>query len=114
MGKGESCERLCVKSELHVTMKLRGLVIVSGLFVGLAFIAGLRYQNRIVPLTEVYTPTIPVVEFAPAGESLRALDARLKDDERLTILRQVLPDQAGVLWIALLILLVVGFDYARP
>jgi hypothetical protein len=95
-------------------MKLRGLVIVSGLFVGLAIIAGLRYQNRIVPLTEVYTPTIPVVEFAPAGESLGALDARLKDDERLTILRQVLPDQAGVLWIALLILLVVGFDYARP
>ena len=95
-------------------MKLRGLVIVSGLFVGLAIIAGLRYQNRIVPLTEVYTPTIPVVEFAPAGESLRALDARLKDDERLTILRQVLPDQAGVLWIALLVLLVAGFDYARP
>ena len=95
-------------------MKLRGLVIVSGLFVGLAIIAGLRYQNRIVPLTEVYTPTIPVVEFAPAGESLRALDDRLKDDEELTIIRQVLPDQAGVLWIALLVLLVAGFDYARP
>lgn len=95
-------------------MKLRGLVIVSGLFVGLAIIGGLRYQNRVTPLTEVYTPTIPVVEFAPAGESLRALDARLKDDEQLTILRQVLPDQAGVLWIALLVFLIVGFDYARP
>ena len=95
-------------------MRLRGLVIVSGLFVALAVIAGLRYQNRIVPLTEVYTPTIPVVEFAPAGESLRALDARLREDERLSILRQVLPDQAGVLWIALLVYLVVGFDYARP
>ena len=87
---------------------------MSGLFVALAVIAGLRYQNQIVPLTEVYTPTIPVVEFAPAGESLRALDARLREDPRLSIIRQVLPDQAGVLWIALLVFLVVGFDYARP
>lgn len=89
-------------------------MIVSGLFVALAVIAGLRYQNQIVPLTEVYTPTIPVVEIAPAGESLRALDARLKEDSRLTIIRQVLPDQAGVLWLALLVFLIVGFDYARP
>ena len=80
----------------------------------LAVIAGLSYQNRIVPLTEVYTPTIPVVEFAPAGESLRALDARIREDAQLSIIRQVLPDQAGVLWIALLVFLVVGFDYARP
>ena len=95
-------------------MKFKGLMMLSGLFVSLAVIAGLRYQNRIEPLTEVYTPTIPVVEFAPAGESLRALDARLKEDGQLTIIRQVLPDQAGVLWLALLVLLVVGFDYAKP
>ena len=95
-------------------MDMRGLMIVSGLFVALAVIAGVRYQNRIVPLTEVYTPTIPVVEFAPAGESLRALDARLREDARLSVLRQVVPDQAGVLWLALLVLLVAGFDYARP
>ena len=95
-------------------MRFRGLVIVSGLFVALAVVAGLRYQNQTVPLTEVYTPTIPVVEFAPAGESLRALDARLREDPRLSVIRQVLPDQAGVLWIALLVFLVVGFDYARP
>jgi hypothetical protein len=98
----------------RVTMKLRGLVIVSGLFVALAVIAGLRYQNRIVPLTEVYTPSIPRVEFAPAAESLRALDARLKEDASLSVIRQVLPDQAGVLWIVLLVFLVVGFDYGRP
>ena len=91
-------------------MRLRGLVIVSGLFVALAVIAGVRYQNQIVPLTEVYTPTIPVVEFASPAESLRALDARLREDARLSIIRQVLPDQAGVLWIALLVFLVVGFD----
>ena len=95
-------------------MRLRGLLIVSGLFVALAVIAGVRYQNRTVPLTEVYTPTIPVVEFASPGESLRALDARLREDPQLSIIWQALPDQAGVLWIALLVFLVVGFDYARP
>ena len=95
-------------------MRFRGLVIASGLFVALAVMAGARYQNRIVPLTEVYTPTIPVVEFAPAAESLRALDARLRENANLSIIRQVLPDQAGVLWLALLVFLVVGFDYARP
>jgi hypothetical protein len=95
-------------------MRLRRLLIVPGVFVALAVVAGLRYQNQIVPLTEVYTPTIPVVEFAPAAESLRALDARLREDPRLSIIRKALPDQAGVLWIALLVVLVVGFDYARP
>ena len=89
-------------------------MIVAGLFVALAAIAGLRYQNHVVPLTEVYMPTIPVVEISPAADALRALDARLKEDARLTIIRQVLPDQAGVLWIALLVFLVVGFDYRRP
>lgn len=87
---------------------------MSGLFVALAVIAGVRYQNRIVPLTEVYYPTVPEVEIAPAGESLRALDERLRQDPRLSTIRQVLPDQAGVLWIALLVFLVLGFDYARP
>jgi hypothetical protein len=95
-------------------MRLRGLVIVAGLFVALAVMAGVRYQHRIVPLQEVYYPSIPQVEFAPAGESLRALDARLREDPRLSIVRQALPDQAGVLWIALLVFLVVGFDHARP
>lgn len=95
-------------------MRFRGLLIVTGMFVALAVIAGVRYQNRIVPLTEVYGPSFSMVEFAPAGESLRALDARLKDDARLSTLRQLLPDQAGVLWISLLVFLAVGFDYARP
>lgn len=95
-------------------MRWRGPLIVSGVFVALVVIAGLRYQNRVVPLTEVYYPTVPVVEFAPAFEALRALDARLREDLNLSVIRQVLPDQAGVLWIALIVFLVVGFDYSRP
>ena len=70
---------------------------MSGLFVALAVIAGFRYQNRIVPLTEVYTPTIPVVEFAPAAESLRALDARLREDANLSIVRKAVQRMGGQL-----------------
>jgi len=88
--------------------------IVTGLFLAVAAIAGVRYQNRIVPLTEVYSPSFSHVEFAPPGASLRALDDRLKADASLSTIRHVLPDQAGVLWIALLVLLAVGFDYGRP
>jgi len=95
-------------------MRFRGLLIAMGVFVAFAGIVGVRYQARIVPLTEVYGPSFSNVEFAPAGESLRALDARLKDDARLSIFRQLLPDQAGVLWISLLVFLAVGFDYSRP
>ena len=32
----------------------------------------------------------------------------------MSTLRQLLPDQAGVLWISLLVFLAVGFDHARP
>lgn len=95
-------------------MRFRGAWIMAAVVVALAVIAGVRYQSRIVPLTHVYYPSFAPVEFASAGESLRALDARLLEDESLSTLRKVLPDQAGVYWIALLVLLVVGFDYARP
>ena len=95
-------------------MRFRGLAIVTGVFLALAVIAGVRYQNRIVPLTEVYSPSFSHVEFAPPVASLRALDARLKADATLSTIRHFLPDQAGVLWISLLVLLAVGFDYTRP
>lgn len=95
-------------------MKLRGLLIPAGIVLALVIIGGVRYQDRVVPLTEVYAPTFPRVEFASPADSLRALDARLLSDARLSTLRQWLPDQAGVLWISLLMLLAVGFDYARP
>ncbi len=95
-------------------MKFRGLAIATGLFLALAAIAGIRYQNRIVPLTEVYSPSFSHVEFATPIASLRALDARLKADPSLSTIRHFLPDQAGVLWISLLVFLAVGFDYARP
>jgi hypothetical protein len=84
------------------------------MFLALVMFAGVRYQDRVVPLTQVYAPSFPRVEFASPAESLRALDARFLNDPRLSTIRQLLPDQAGVLWISLLVLLAVGFDYSRP
>lgn len=95
-------------------MKFRGALIAGGVFVTLIIMAGVRYQDRRMPLTEVYAPTFRAVEFASPSESLRALDARFLNDPSLSTIRQLLPDQAGVLWISLLVLLAVGWDYARP
>lgn len=95
-------------------MRYAQIVLAIAVITALAALAGARYHNRIVPLTEVYMPSFSEVEFASAGESVRALDTRLQADERLSRLRQVLPDQAGALWLGLLVLLIVGFDYARP
>ena len=95
-------------------MRWRALVIGTGLLLALAAVAGMRYQHRIVPLTEVYSPSFAHVEFASRVASLRALDARFKADPTLSTIRRFLPDQAGVLWISLLVFLAVGFDYSWP
>ena len=87
-------------------------MIVMGLVLALAVIAGVRYQSRQVPVGEVYAPAFAHVVTAPAAESLRAFDARLQDSP--TTLRHILPDESGLLWISMLVFLVVGFDYARP
>ncbi len=89
-------------------------MIVTGVFVALAVIAGVRYQGGRAPVEEVYTPSFSHVVYAPPGEALRALDTRLHDPAGVGTLRQLLPDEAGILWISLLVLLAVGFDYARP
>lgn len=92
-------------------MTFRGALIALGVFIGVVAFAGIRYQHRIEPLTEVYSPTFPPVKFASPAESLRALDARFQQDPRLSTVRQFLPDQAGVLWISLLVLVAVGLEY---
>ena len=90
------------------------MLIGLSVFVTLVALFGIRYQDRVVPLTEVYAPSFGPVEFAPAIDALEALDARLRADDRLSTIRRVLPDQAGVLWIALLVWLAIGFDFSRP
>ena len=84
------------------------------MFVALAVIAGVRYQGGRAPVEEIYTPSFFHVAPTPSAESLRALDTRLHDKSGPVLLRQLLPDEAGILWISLLVLLVAGFDCARP
>lgn len=65
-------------------------------------------------LTAITSPTFAPVAWPSAMTSLRAMDAHLKRPTGHERLARLIPDQAGVFWIALLVLLAVGVDYVRP
>jgi hypothetical protein len=96
----------------------------AAVFVGLACLAlagGLRLIRAPAPpsahevLRQVYSPRFaPVPPPAPANEVLGRLKDDLAGPGGTATLRRWLPSQSGTLWIALLILFVVGFDFERP
>ena len=92
----------------------RVAAIVAAVFLFLAVLVGARYQNRRDLVQDVFSPTFPPVAVSPVLDGVKALDAHLQRPSGLEALAHFLPDQSGVLWISLLVLLVVGFDYARP
>ena len=92
----------------------RMAAIIAAAFLVLAIIVGARYQNRRDLVQDVFSPTFPPVAVSPVLDGVKALDAHLQRPSGLEALAHFLPDQSGVLWISLLVLLVVGFDYARP
>ena len=70
-------------------------------------------QDREV-LRDVYQPTIGT---APPAEPLGDSVAKLRDDLRSpagrAFVARLIPDQAGVLWLSLIVILVVAFDFER-
>ena len=92
----------------------RVAAIITAAFLLVAIAVGARYQNRRDLVREVFSPTFPTVDVRPVLEGVEALDAHLLRPSGTEALARFLPDQSGVLWISLLVLLVVGFDYARP
>jgi hypothetical protein len=92
----------------------RALAIVAAVCLLAAIAVGARYENRRVPVTEVFSPTFPAVAVAPLVDGVKGLDVHLKRPSGFETLRRFVPDQAGALWISLIVLFAVGFDYARP
>jgi hypothetical protein len=96
----------------------------AAVLLGLACVAlagGLRLIRAPAPpsehevLRQVYSPRFaPVPHPAAASETLARLKNDLTGPNGAATLRRWLPSQAGTLWIALLILFVVGFDFDRP
>ena len=50
----------------------------------------------------------------PAGQFVSTLWSDLWSDAGATFWQAMVPNQAGVLWIALVVMLIVAFDFARP
>jgi hypothetical protein len=83
----------------------------------LAALLWLGYGGRTDPpeaLTDVYSPAIGRVPApGPFGDSIRQWREDLASTRGQHFLRRVVPDQAGVLWLSLVLALAVAFDFAR-
>lgn len=67
------------------------------------------------PLTQLYTPSFrPPPPPEPASATLTALRASLDTPEGQRFVRSLLPDQAGLLWLSLLVAIVVALDVRAP
>src|SRR5919201_764856 len=67
------------------------------------------------PLREVYTPTyraIPVLP--PVRVTISHLWRDLRSASGRSFLQRMLPNQAGVLWLSLIVALLVAFDFDNP
>jgi hypothetical protein len=66
------------------------------------------------PLTHVYTPAFrPIPPPQPAGATVSGLWNHLLTPRGAEFLRSILPGESGVLWLSLVIVLLVGFDFER-
>lgn len=91
-----------------------GLAIVAILIAGAIVMSAPGHTGRDV-LRSVYSPTFaPVPEPPPIREAIPAVWRELRAREGNRLLQRWLPSQAGALWIALIVTLVVGIDLDRP
>jgi hypothetical protein len=65
-------------------------------------------------LPAITSPTFPRVDLPPAATGLRTMDEHLRRAAGHEDLGRLVPDQAGVFWIAIVVLLVAGIDFSRP
>jgi hypothetical protein len=86
------------------------LLLVTVVFAALA--AHFSLPPRALP--EITSPTFEHVEWPSAVTGLAAMDEHLRRPAGHEDLTRMVPDQAGVFWLALFVMLVVGFDYTKP
>ena len=98
-------------------MKKPGLMSIGvAALVGAVFvIVALTQRSAPERLTEIYTPSFAHVPFhAPLAQTVSSLWADLQTPAGHTFLQRFLPGQGGVLWLSLLLMLVVAFDFEHP
>ena len=92
--------------------------LVGWIVVVVVCLVWLGYGNRTEtpePLLGVYSPTIGrVPDRAPVGVAASELRQTLLSPIGQQFLSRVVPNEAGVLWLALVVALAIGFDFAQP
>src|SRR5437867_4901546 len=93
-----------------VAMSLGALAIIAAIGI---------WSGRVSPyrelLREVYSPTFTQVPpKATIGDTIAQLKTDIASPAGREFLSRLLPDQGGVLWIALIVALGVAFDFKRP
>jgi hypothetical protein len=73
-----------------------------------------HYALPAQPLTSITSPTFKKIEWPPVTTGLSAMDDHFKRPSGHDDLSRLVPDQAGVFWIALIVLLIAGIDYSQP
>src|SRR5262245_31569707 len=92
--------------------------LVGWIVVVVICLVWLGYGNRTEtpePLLGVYSPTIgQVPDRAPVGVAASDLRQTLLSPVGQQFLTRVVPNEAGVLWLALVVALAIAFDFAQP
>ena len=86
------------------------LILVTAVFAGIA----IHFSLPPRALPEITSPTFEHVDWPPAATGLRAMDEHFRRPTGHEDLYRLVPDQAGVFWIGLLVVLIVGVDFSRP
>jgi hypothetical protein len=86
------------------------LVLVTAVFAAVA----VHYSLPPRALPEITSPTFAPVDWPPIGTGLRTMDEHFRRPGGHQDLYRLVPDQAGVFWLALIVVLVAGIDYTRP
>ena len=95
---------------------MRRVVLVLALFAAVAMgsACGVEPDTK-VPLTQLYTPTFPPPPpQEDAGTTLRKVYERVRAPLPQNARSPLIPSQSGLLWLALLVALVAGFDLRNP
>jgi hypothetical protein len=101
-------------------MKAASPAVLVTVFIAIAIAVGLStgpsklWQEREI-LRQVYTPKFdPIPEMLPITDLITGLREHLRSDRGQAFLRGWLPNQGGALWLALIVMLAVAFNFKQP
>jgi len=87
-----------------------GIVVITVVFAASA----VHFSLPPRALQSIFSPTFGHVEWPSVATGLRTMDEHFRRPTGHEDLYRLVPDQAGVFWLAFIVVLVAGIDWARP